>query len=239
VGDGIHRITIETARSIPPDAAYAEALQLGDDFVKESSPIFEEFSDQTEFILLKCSDIQQWPEYADYSRRLRDYYDADATFRQSMEGFGRNYHRKTFEGLTASEQETRVNRSCDYFLEEFAVFCCLKQTGFPVMVYPGSFSTLTEVRGPVRMVRLLPARLQCGVPQTPLPAVRMPTSRSMTPRRAARTPSGDEGGRAAADRAVESMTLANCTHASPPPRGRHPGLAGRPRLSSAGPASGQ
>nr|VFK08480.1 MAG: hypothetical protein BECKLPF1236A_GA0070988_1001725 [Candidatus Kentron sp. LPFa]VFK24714.1 MAG: hypothetical protein BECKLPF1236C_GA0070990_1001526 [Candidatus Kentron sp. LPFa] len=35
----------------------------------------------------------------------------------------------------------------DYFLEEFAVFACLQQQGLPVFVYPGSFSTLSEIAG--------------------------------------------------------------------------------------------
>jgi hypothetical protein len=35
--------------------------------------------------------------------------------------------------------------SSEYFLEEFAIFACLKRQGLPVMVYPGSFSTLSEI----------------------------------------------------------------------------------------------
>lgn len=35
--------------------------------------------------------------------------------------------------------------SSDYFLEEFAVFCCLRDSGLPVMIYPGSFGTLSEI----------------------------------------------------------------------------------------------
>jgi hypothetical protein len=35
--------------------------------------------------------------------------------------------------------------SSRYFLEEFAIFACLQQQGIPVMVYPGSFSTLSEI----------------------------------------------------------------------------------------------
>lgn len=35
--------------------------------------------------------------------------------------------------------------SSDYFLEEFAIFCCLKERGLTVMLYPGSFDTLYEI----------------------------------------------------------------------------------------------
>nr|VFK00598.1 MAG: hypothetical protein BECKLFY1418A_GA0070994_11204 [Candidatus Kentron sp. LFY] len=43
------------------------------------------------------------------------------------------------------DPEQSIRRSVDYFLEEFAVFACLNQQGLPVMVYPGSFSTLSEI----------------------------------------------------------------------------------------------
>ncbi|WP_407285288.1 hypothetical protein [Streptomyces sp. BP-8] len=45
----------------------------------------------------------------------------------------------------AEELERRIRRSSDYFLEEFAVFCCLKERGLQVMLYPGSFDTLYEI----------------------------------------------------------------------------------------------
>lgn len=145
VGDSIHRITLVTSRSMAPAEASAEAFRLGCRFVEDSRHVFDGFRDRTDFTFLKCSEIQEWPEYHDRHRELRNYFDSDPGFRASVEAFGSNYHgRRRNE---ATEDELAVRRSCDYFLEEFAIFCCLKRRGLSVMVYPGSFSTLAEVAG--------------------------------------------------------------------------------------------
>ena len=47
--------------------------------------------------------------------------------------------------LEPAERARQVGCSADYFLEEFAIFACLQQQGHSVMVYPGSFSTLSEI----------------------------------------------------------------------------------------------
>nr|VFK57074.1 MAG: tRNA-dependent cyclodipeptide synthase [Candidatus Kentron sp. TC] len=66
----------------------------------------------------------------------------DFPFRDSVESFSRAYYRNRPTNLTP---EQRIRHSVDYFLEEFAVFACLYHQGLPVMVYPGSFSTLAEI----------------------------------------------------------------------------------------------
>ncbi|MFG2863781.1 hypothetical protein [Streptomyces sioyaensis] len=62
-----------------------------------------------------------------------------------LEAFGRDYHSKNSGGAPEAELERRIRMSSDYFLEEFAVFCCLRDSGLPVMIYPGSFGTLSEI----------------------------------------------------------------------------------------------
>ena len=64
-----------------------------------------------------------------------------------MESFGRAYHGKHSREVSEAEWEKRIKMSSDYFLEEFAIFACLQQQGIPVMIYPGSFSTLSEIAG--------------------------------------------------------------------------------------------
>jgi len=148
VGDGIHRITLEKSRSLAPAEAREEALRLGCEFVQDSEHVFDGFRDRTDFAFLKCSEIQQWPEYHFYHRQLRNYFDADLGFRASVEAFGSNYHgRRANDTQSDDDDGFGVRRSCDYFLEEFAIFCCLKRRDLSVMVYPGSFSTLAEVAG--------------------------------------------------------------------------------------------
>lgn len=145
IGDSIHRITLESTRSMPPRAALDDALRLGREFVESRQPVFESYRDRTKFTFVTCSEVQSWGLYGDYHERLRQHYDQDAAFRGSVEAFGRDYHGKRSEGVSAQELDHRIRKSSEYFLEEFAIFACLQRTGSPVMVYPGSFSTLSEI----------------------------------------------------------------------------------------------
>ncbi|WP_405988108.1 tRNA-dependent cyclodipeptide synthase [Streptomyces sp. NBC_00986] len=145
IGDSIHRITLESTRSLSGEAALTEAIRLGDEFVENTREIFASQRENTSFTFLRCSDVQQWDGYGEHHRYLRKYYETDAEFRESVDSFGRGYHAKRSLGVEATEMDRRVSRSSDYFLEEFAVFACLEERGIPVMVYPGSFSTLAEI----------------------------------------------------------------------------------------------
>ncbi|MEU9121097.1 tRNA-dependent cyclodipeptide synthase [Streptomyces sp. NPDC048506] len=145
VGDSIHRITLESTRGLHPSEALSEALRLGREFIRDHAPAFEELRERTDFTFVKCSEVQSWDAYQGYHRVLRDYFDEDAAFRASVESFGRRYHSKHSDGASPEDLERRIRRSSDYFLEEYAVFCCLKERGLPVMLYPGSFDTLYEI----------------------------------------------------------------------------------------------
>jgi tRNA-dependent cyclodipeptide synthase len=145
VGDSIHRITLETTRGLAPDAALAEGLRLGRDFTARERDVFDGFADRTQFSFLTCGEVQTTAAYAAYHGRLVELCRTDDRFRASVESFGRKYHAKHSTGISEAELEQRVQRSSDYFLEEFAIFACLRQQGTQVMVYPGSFSTLTEI----------------------------------------------------------------------------------------------
>jgi tRNA-dependent cyclodipeptide synthase len=145
VGDSIHRITLETTKLLPPNVATQEALRLGKLFVDEMAPVFDEFRSQTEFTFVTCNEIQTSSEYFDLHARLRALFLRDQAFRSSVERFGRTYHGKHSQDVSEAERARRIDRSSDYFLEEFAIFSCLRRRGIGVMVYPGSFSTLAEI----------------------------------------------------------------------------------------------
>jgi tRNA-dependent cyclodipeptide synthase len=91
IGDSIHRITLESKRSLSPAAAKTEALRLGSQFIETSESAFGPFRDQTIFTFLKCSQVQEWSSYERYHRRLREYFASDALFRASVERFGSEY----------------------------------------------------------------------------------------------------------------------------------------------------
>lgn len=145
VGDSIHRLTLESTRGMTAGDARDRALELGRQFLDHERNVFEEFSDATTFTFLNCSDVQTGQECAEFYGELRTFFEKDEVFRSSVESFGRAYHRKHSSGISEAEWEHRIRMSSEYFLEEFAIFSCLKRQGLPVMVYPGSFSTLSEI----------------------------------------------------------------------------------------------
>lgn len=128
-----------------PEAARTKALSLGGKFMKEHRQIFDAFREDTEFTYLTCSEVQTWESYPVHHQRLLNLFATDHSFRLSVEAFGADYHRKHAADLTEADQRYPVQRSSDYFLEEFAIFSCLQECKLSVMVYPGSFSTLTEI----------------------------------------------------------------------------------------------
>lgn len=162
VGDSIHRITLEITRNLDPTRALEQAIRLGSEFVERELEVFERYRVSTEFSFLTCSAVQTTEAYARHYRALQDLLAEDTAFRRSVETFGHQYLGK-HQPLSA---ERHLHRSTQYFLEEFAVFACLYDAGVPVMIYPGSFSTLAELAegqhpdAPVALQRLIVVSLK-------------------------------------------------------------------------------
>ncbi|MBA0053643.1 tRNA-dependent cyclodipeptide synthase [Streptomyces sp. AJS327] len=145
IGDSIHRLTLESTQELPPDRARERALELGRHFLETEEKVFHEYRESTDFTFLTCAKVQEGERYAEFHSKLRAFFEEDEAFRSSVESFGHAYHRKRADGISGAEWEKRIRMSNEYFLEEFAIFACLKEQGLPVMVYPGSFSTLSEI----------------------------------------------------------------------------------------------
>ncbi|EWC64439.1 hypothetical protein UO65_0046 [Actinokineospora spheciospongiae] len=145
VGDSIHRLTLSATAALSPEPALARALELGREFIADRQPVFDLFSDRTDFTVVTCAEVRWWADHDGFHRRLRSQFAEDPVFRASVESFGRRYHSRGATDLDGQELAKRVAISSEYFLEEFAVFCCLRARGLSVMVYPGSFSSLAEV----------------------------------------------------------------------------------------------
>lgn len=145
VGDSIHRITLECSHSLSEPEATSAALRMGTEFLRDSREIFDAVRDSVDLTFLTCSEVQQGADYASLHKELWQNWEADPAFRASVEGFARRYHQGRAVKVDREQLDYRIRRSCEYFLEEFAIFACLQRQGLPVMVYPGSFSTLSEI----------------------------------------------------------------------------------------------
>ena len=147
IGDSIHRITIQTRQNVESDNALEQALTLGKKFTFNEESSFKRFSDKTEFQFIYCSEIQSSQDYKQYYLQLRKLYNEDEKFKDSVRHFGISYNKKRLKRGEIDESvfwET-VEASSTYFLEEFAIFCCLQSQGLNVFIYPGTFSTLKEI----------------------------------------------------------------------------------------------
>ncbi|WP_020405158.1 tRNA-dependent cyclodipeptide synthase [Hahella ganghwensis] len=145
VGDSIHRITLELSQGLHPDDAYERAIHMGNDFVEKLNPLFASYNDKLNFRFLKCSEVQEWPSYKNHYDQLCNLVNNDRRLLASLETFSASYHKRR--NITPKDVAYRclVDRSIDYFIEEFAIFACLKERGLSVFIYPGTFGTLTEI----------------------------------------------------------------------------------------------
>lgn len=145
IGDSIHRLTLESIGKIHPDEALFKAINIGKKFVKKNQYLFDKYSRFTNFNLLTCQEVQTWEDYLAHYESLHQLFHKNINFRLSVESFGKSYHQKKVGSLPPDELDKKIHISSRYFLEEFAIFSCLKNRGINVMVYPGSFSTLSEI----------------------------------------------------------------------------------------------
>lgn len=145
VGDSIHRLTLQSVSGLNIEHSKTRAHTLGEEFIAQTHRVFTSFSDRTKFDFLSCGAVQQWPDYQFYYSQLLHTFEANSDFCESVRQFSRRYHGRQAPDTTTHDLNERIAISCQYFLEEFAIFACLRQQGLSVMVYPGSFSTLTEI----------------------------------------------------------------------------------------------
>ena len=136
IGDSIHRITLQGSRGLEEGSALSEALYLGKKFLHDEYSVFKRFEKKCSFNFVLCSDIQNEPAFKQYHEKLKHLFFSDEIFQNSVKSFGIAYHEKKRDSISNSNFELLIKRSCDYFLEEFAIFASLKAKGIEIMIYP-------------------------------------------------------------------------------------------------------
>ncbi|UUU38128.1 tRNA-dependent cyclodipeptide synthase [Streptomyces sp. NBC_00162] len=94
IGDSIHRLTLASTRGMNPDQALEHALDLGRQFIHAQQPVLDSYRAVTDFTVVRCSQVQETEEYAEFHYELRTLFAKDDAFRASVEAFGRAYHAK-------------------------------------------------------------------------------------------------------------------------------------------------
>lgn len=145
IGDSIHRLTLQSTRRFDQESSLGKALEIGREFVAKNKFVFENYCSKTSFTFQTCQAIQQSNRYEYFHKALLELADKNLEFYRSVRKFAENYHRNTTNEIDPSTLDIRIRTSVRYFLEEFAIFACLREQGHQVMIYPGTFSTLSEI----------------------------------------------------------------------------------------------
>lgn len=147
VGDHLSRFNGQILDGLDGDEAIEAALDLGDSFIRRTSDIFSQLSDG-KVQLTRWKQHLESKEYKESRAVLGDLFASDADFRASIEkdafAFVRRHTRRNHR--LAVEMEDAIRLSCEYLLEEIAVFSALSEQGWNVELYPGpELSVLVDI----------------------------------------------------------------------------------------------
>jgi tRNA-dependent cyclodipeptide synthase len=149
VGDSVGRISLEVREGLPPEVAEREARALGRRYAAETEAIFRHYTtSEVSFEIRYGTDYADHKNFRPYLQDVHALYNTDDAFRALVHSFGGDYQARTVRSLgnTEVDRNERWHRLAhEYLLEEIALFACLAEDGWPVLVYPGSIDSIVEV----------------------------------------------------------------------------------------------
>jgi len=167
VGDSLGRISLEVREGMAPEVAEREARALGRRYAAETEAIFRHYTtDEVSFEIRYGTDYADHKNFRRYLHEVHALYQENDAFRALVHAFGGEYLTRTARSAGTSEagpNERWQRLAHDYLLEEVALFACLAEDGWPVLVYPGSIDSIVEVAegrhpglpAPLRMLRFI------------------------------------------------------------------------------------
>lgn len=148
IGDQVYRLTLELLQQLPQHEALELALVAGREFESAYAPLFRQYAHTCKFHFLPLSQIAQDETFPLYLKQLESLYTLSAEFQTSVEGFARAYlgRGEKIEIPNQNESETPEAIMCRrYLIEEAALFACLRERDWPVLVYPGSIDSIVDL----------------------------------------------------------------------------------------------
>lgn len=149
VGDSLGRISLEVREGLTPEVAEREARALGRRYVAETEAIFRHYTtDEVSFEIRYGTDYADHKNFRRYLHDVHALYQEDKSFRELVHAFGGLYQARTARSLETTDAgliERWYHLAHEYLLEEIALFACLAEDGWPVLVYPGSIDSIIEV----------------------------------------------------------------------------------------------
>jgi len=138
VGDYLWRFNEHILNGTRGDEAIEVASNLGDSFIRSASDFFKQLPDG-KVHLTRWRPHLETLEYKNAKAVLDNLFASDSEFRASVErdAFSFVRRQKKRSRPLAVKTEDAIKHSCEYLLEEIAVFSALSEQGWQVELYPG------------------------------------------------------------------------------------------------------
>ncbi len=149
VGDSLGRISLEVREGLAPEVAEREARELGKRYAAATEAIFRHYTtDEVSFEIRYGTEYTDHKSFRPYLQDVHELYRKDEAFQELVHTFGGIYLERTVRAVGSGEpgpNERWRRLAHEYLLEEIALFSCLAEDGWPVLVYPGSIDSIVEV----------------------------------------------------------------------------------------------
>jgi tRNA-dependent cyclodipeptide synthase len=147
VGDYLSRFNERIQNGCDLDKAGELAEGLGDSFITQTKGLFDKLPAE-KIRLTRWKEHLQHEEFRDAKKTIDELFKMNGEFRASVEYDALSFvkrHKKRNRNFAVGMEEA-IELSCEYILEETAVFSSLSQRGFSVELYPGpELRVLAEV----------------------------------------------------------------------------------------------
>lgn len=148
VCDSIFRYTLRVGGDITTDAAEAQALELGREFIARHERMVERYTDRCRFEWMSAAQLSDADNFTRYLVDFRELYEHGPAFRAVVDEFGAKYlgrflHRA--DSISASDVADKERLVREYLIEESALFTVLCEQGWDVLVYPGAIKTFVDI----------------------------------------------------------------------------------------------
>ncbi len=137
-GDYLRRHNELILNGLDDEHAAAAALASGDEFIEKTRHIFSA-TDSDKVQLIRWRDCLAFDEYKSSRATLDELFAANETFRKAVgrDAVGFVERQRDRNRSLAVDQGRAIEISCEYLLEEIAVFSALSQRRWRVELYPG------------------------------------------------------------------------------------------------------
>ena len=145
IGDHLCRYNERIFRGLDTPQAGDAALEMGRQYIKNNRHFFEQYPND-KFQLTGWREHLNSEQFKEANQRLKKLFETNEEFRKAVEKDAFGYiNRKSKHGLTpAVDTEEAAELSCEYLIEEIAVFSVVSQQGWQVEIYPGPELALLE-----------------------------------------------------------------------------------------------